>query len=111
MIDNNTVISRELIFSLVFYLGDHMGWIDLGWLPDAHPAALSLPLLNRPGRENTLKKLLKMDKEINALSCRPGKVGRKEFTGSFLLEPVSGSRVILKILDSFFFWVNLQFWG
>jgi len=25
-------------------------WTDLGWLPDAHPAALSLPLLNRTRR-------------------------------------------------------------
>jgi len=29
----------------------HVWWVDLGWLPQAYPAALSLPLLNRSGGE------------------------------------------------------------
>lgn len=53
-----------------------MGWI----VADAHPPALSLYLLNRPGREDRLKKLLYMDEEINTLFCRSGKAGRKEFS-------------------------------
>lgn len=32
-------------------------WLDLGWLLGAHPAALSL-LLNRPGAEDRMKKLV-----------------------------------------------------
>jgi len=37
--------------------------VDLGWLPDAHPAALSLPLLNRTGEENKMEKLVGQDKD------------------------------------------------
>ena len=32
-------------------------WVDLGWLPGAHPAAVSLPLLSRTGGENMMKSL------------------------------------------------------
>jgi len=32
-------------------------WVELTWLPDAHPAALSLPLLNRVGGKNKMGKL------------------------------------------------------
>lgn len=31
---------------------------DLGWLPDAHPAAVSLSFLNRAGGENGMVNLL-----------------------------------------------------
>lgn len=43
-------------------------WADLGRMPDFHPApdthsaALLLPLLNRTGRENKMKKLIDQDK-------------------------------------------------
>ena len=40
-----------------------MWWVDLGQLPDAHPAALSLPLLNRIGEENRMEKLVGRDKD------------------------------------------------
>jgi len=33
-------------------------WADLGWLLNAHQAALSLPLLNQTGRENKAEKLV-----------------------------------------------------
>lgn len=36
---------------------------SLGWLPDTHPAALSLPLLSRTRGENTKKKLVGRDKD------------------------------------------------
>ena len=36
---------------------DPLWWVKLGWLPYVHQAALSLPLLNRTGRENKIKKL------------------------------------------------------
>ena len=38
-------------------------WVDVGWLPGAHQAALSLPLFNKTGRENTMKKLVGQDKD------------------------------------------------
>lgn len=37
-------------------------WIECGWPPGAHHAALSLPLLNRRG-ENTIEKLMGQDKD------------------------------------------------
>ena len=37
-------------------------WVDLGWLPDAHPAALS-HLLNRAGGENKTENLVGQDKD------------------------------------------------
>jgi len=46
-------------------MGDHVGagictaalqWVDLVWLPYAHPAAPSFPLLNRTRGENKIKK-------------------------------------------------------
>jgi len=41
-------------------------WIDLGWLPDPYPAALSGPLLNRTGEENKVEKFVchHKDREI-----------------------------------------------
>lgn len=36
-------------------------WVDLRWLPDAHPAAL--PLLNETGAENAMEKLVVQDKD------------------------------------------------
>ena len=51
--------------------GDHVGagihtaalwWVDLVQLPYAHPAALSVPLLNRTRGENKMKKLVGRDK-------------------------------------------------
>lgn len=47
-----------------------------------------------------------MDEEINTLSQGPRKVGRKEFTGNFPLEPVPGNRVILKILGRWGFFLS-----
>jgi len=38
-------------------------WVDLGWLPNAHPAALALPLLSRTGGENKMQKLVRQDKD------------------------------------------------
>jgi len=35
-----------------------------GWLPDSHPAALSLLLLNKRGGENKLEKSVGRDREI-----------------------------------------------
>jgi len=40
--------------NLSLVLGRLLWWADLGWLPDAHAAALSLPLLNRTGGENKM---------------------------------------------------------
>lgn len=38
------------LLALIFNTSVELCWLDLGWLPDAHPAVLSLPLLNRtPG--------------------------------------------------------------
>lgn len=41
-------------------------WVDLGYGPNTHPAARSLPLWNRTGRENCVKKLMGQhnDREI-----------------------------------------------
>lgn len=39
-----------------------MWWVGLGWLPGAHPAALSRPLLHRTGGEKK-KKLVGQDKD------------------------------------------------
>lgn len=37
----------------------HIWWVDLGWLPDSYPDALSLPSLNRTGRKkNKMKKIM-----------------------------------------------------
>lgn len=33
-------------------------WVNLGWLPNVHQAAISLPLFNRRRRENKMKKLV-----------------------------------------------------
>lgn len=33
-------------------------WVDLSWLAEAHQAAFSLPLLDRKGGENKIKKLV-----------------------------------------------------
>lgn len=41
--------SQELFF--VSTAISKLWWIDLGQLPDTHPAALSLPLLNRTGEK------------------------------------------------------------
>lgn len=38
-------------------------WVDLGMLPDPHPAALSFPLLNKTGGENKMKKLIGQGKD------------------------------------------------
>lgn len=43
-------------------------WVGLGWLPEAHPAALSLPLLSWKGGENGMKKLLSPD-EDREIAC------------------------------------------
>jgi len=40
------------------------GTFNLGWLPDAHPAALPLPLLNRLEGKNNMKKLVSQDKDM-----------------------------------------------
>ena len=39
-------------------------YVDLGWLPDTHPAALLLPLCNRTRGENKMKNLMDWDKDI-----------------------------------------------
>lgn len=38
-------------------------WVDLGWLPDSHTAALSVPLLNRTEGEDETKYLEGQDKD------------------------------------------------
>lgn len=38
-----------------------MWWVEVGWLPVAHPTAPSLSLLNSGGGENKMKKLLGQD--------------------------------------------------
>ena len=40
-----------------------MWWADLGWLPGAHPAALSLALISRTRRENKIKKVVGKGKD------------------------------------------------
>ena len=45
----------ELNFFIVAGMG--LWWVDLGWMPGAHHATLSLPLLNRTGTENMTKGL------------------------------------------------------
>lgn len=39
-----------------------MWWVDLGCLPALHAVALSFFLINRPGRENKMDKLVGQDK-------------------------------------------------
>jgi len=39
------------------------GGFYLGLLPDTHPVTLSLPVLNRAGGENEMKKLVGPDKD------------------------------------------------
>ena len=36
----------------------HVWWVDVVQLPDTHPAANSLPLLNRTEEENKMKQLM-----------------------------------------------------
>lgn len=38
-------------------------WVYIVWLPDAHQAVLSLPLLNRTQEESKMKKLMDWDKD------------------------------------------------
>lgn len=45
------------------FLNCHSQWVDLSQLPDAYPAALSLPLLDRTGGEEKKKKLVGKGKD------------------------------------------------
>lgn len=53
----------DLVFCLVFLSLERLlqsailQWANAGWLPDAHPATLSLPSLKRTGRERKMEKL------------------------------------------------------
>lgn len=42
---------------LKYSLVRQLWWVDLGWLPLAHPVALSLPLLNRREGKSKMEKL------------------------------------------------------
>lgn len=44
-------------------------WINLGWVPDTHPATFSLTLLNRAGEGNKMKKLMGQDKD-GEITCQ-----------------------------------------
>lgn len=41
-------------------------WVDLDWLPATHPAAPSLPLLNRKGGNNMMEKLVSQGHHLRA---------------------------------------------
>lgn len=44
------------------YSCNYLWWVDLGWLPDSHPGALSLPLLKTTGGDTMMDKLIGWDK-------------------------------------------------
>lgn len=48
-----------------------MWWLDLGWVQDAHPATLSLPLFNRRQQKNQMKKLMRTGRSLTHYSHRP----------------------------------------
>lgn len=55
------LLCNELVAVKMFHVLQSVV-VELCWLPDTYPAALSLPYLNRTGGENKVKKLMGRDK-------------------------------------------------
>jgi len=43
------------------YVTEVLWGVDLGWLPDTHPATVSAQFLNRMGGKNKMKKFVRQD--------------------------------------------------
>ena len=71
---------------------EELRWVDLGWLPGAHPASLSLPVINRTGEGNKMKKSEGKDGEITYQLPLQAEVGwgqsmTVQLCRSFILTP------------------------
>ena len=55
-----------------------MWWVNIGWLPGVHQAALSFRLLSRTGGENETKKLVGQDKDREITHQLPAQAKQTE---------------------------------